>query len=222
MFQRKGATMGASELFTAIKAGDLPQVEALLTAEPALASARDQGGMSAVLTAAYWQQPAIVAALLARGPALSFYEAAAAGVTGRLETALLDRPELLDAHAADGFTALGLASFFGHDKAVALLLARGADPNRASNNPMQVAPLHSAVAGRHLAIARALLDAGGDVNAAQEGGFTPLHGAAQNGDRPMVELLLARGARPDAATADGRTPREFALEEGHGELAGLL
>jgi ankyrin repeat protein len=214
--------MGAGELFAAIKAGDRARVEALLAADPALASARDDGGMSAVLTAAYWQQPAIVAALLARGPRLSFYEAAAAGVAGRLETALADNPQLLDAYAADGFTALGLASFFGHGEAAALLLARGADPNRASNNPMRVAPLHSAVAGRHLAIARALLDAGADVNAAQEGGFTPLHGAAQNGDRPMAELLLARGARRDAATADGRRPREFALEEGHGELAELL
>ena len=214
--------MGASELFAAVKAGDLAAVEALLAADPALAGARDERGMSAVLTAAYWQQPAIVAALLARGPALSFHEAAAAGVTGRLETALLDRPELLDAYAPDGFTALGLASFFGHEAAVALLLARGADPNRASNNPMHVAPLHSAVAGRHLGIARALLDAGADVNATQEGGFTPLHGAAQNGDAPMAELLLARGARRDAATADGKTARAFALEEGYGELAEFL
>jgi ankyrin repeat protein len=222
MFQRKGEAMGASELFAAIKAGDLARVEALLAADPALASARDEGGMSALLTAAYWQQPAIVGALLARGPRLSFYEAAAAGVTGRLETALADNPALLDSYAADGFTALGLASFFGHGEAAALLLARGADANRASNNPMRVAPLHSAVAGRHLGIAQALLDAGADANAAQEGGFTPLHGAAQNGDRPMAELLLARGARADAATADGKTARDFALEEGHASLAELL
>ena len=214
--------MGASELFAAIKAGDLARVEALLAADAALANARDEGGMSAVLTAAYWQQPAIVGALLARGAARGVYEAAATGVTARLEAALWDNPQLLDAYAADGFTALGLASFFGHAEAAALLLAHGADPNRASNNPMRVAPLHSAVAGRHLTIARALIDAGADVNAAQEGGFTPLHGAAQNGDRPMAELLLAHGARPDATSADGRTPRAFALEEGHAELAAML
>jgi ankyrin repeat protein len=214
--------MGASELFTAIKGGDGVRVEALLAQDPALASVRDESGLSAVLTAAYWQQPAIVAALLAHGPRLTFYEAAAAGVTGRIEAALQDAPQLLDAYAPDGFTALGLASFFGHADAAALLLARGADPNRASDNQMRVAPLHSAAAGRHLAIAQALLDHGADVNAAQEGGFTPLHAAAQNGDVPLAELLLARGANPAAATSDGKTPRDFAREEGHAELAKLL
>jgi ankyrin repeat protein len=214
--------MGASELFTAIKGGDGARVEALLAQDPTLASARDESGLSAVLTAAYWQQPAIVAALLARGPRLTFYEAAAAGVTDRIEAALQDAPQLLDAYAPDGFTALGLASFFGHADAAALLLARGADPNRASDNQMRVAPLHSAAAGRHLAIAQALLDHGADVNAAQEGGFTPLHAAAQNGDVPLAELLLARGANPAAATSDDKTPRDFAREEGHAELAELL
>lgn len=213
--------MDASALFTAIKAGELAQVEALLAAAPALASARQQG-MSAVLTAAYWQQPAIVGALLAYDPELNFYEAAAAGVTERLDAELRDTPALLDAYAPDGFTALGLASFFGHAEAAALLLARGADPNRASNNAMGVAPLHSAAAGSHLAITQMLLDRGADPGVTQEGGFTALHSAAQNGFRPMAELLLAHGARPDALTHDGRRPRDFALEEGHSELAGLL
>lgn len=213
--------MSAGELFTAIKAGDLAQVEALLAADPVLAGAR-QDGMSAVLTAAYWQQPAIVRALLAYAPPLSFYEAAAAGVTERLDAELRDQPELLDAYAPDGFTALGLASFFGHAEAAALLLARGADPNRASDNAMAVAPLHSAAAGSHLAIAQMLLDRGADPAATQEGGFTALHSAAQNGHRTLVELLLAHGARPDAQTDDGKRPRDLALEEGHAELAEQL
>lgn len=214
--------MSASELFAAIKGGDLARVEALLAADPSLASARDEGGRSAVLTAAYWQQPPIVGALVARGPQLDLYEAAAAGATARVDELLRDGPQLLDAYAPDGFTALGLASFFGHAEAAALLLARGADPSRASDNPMRVAPLHSAAAGRHLPIALLLLDRGADPNAAQEGGFTPLHSAAQNGDRPMAELLLDRGASPAARAADGKIPAALAREEGHAELAALL
>lgn len=214
--------MGRDELFTAIKAGDLGGVEALLAAEPGLAAARDEGGLSAVLTAAYWQQPAIVGALLARGPTLTFYEAAAAGVTDRLDELLRDEPGLLEAYAPDGFTALGLASFFGHAEAAAMLLARGANPNRASQNGLRVTPLHSAAAGRHHALVAMLLDHGADPHARQEGGFTPLHSAAQNGDRATAELLLARGAARDARTDDGRAPRDFAREGGHEELATLL
>lgn len=214
--------MGPEELFVAIKAGDLVRVEELLAHDPALANARDERDMSAVLTAAYWQQPPIVSALLARGPQLSFHEAAAVGATRGLFRALADNPELLDAYAADGFTALGLASFFGHAEAVALLLARGANPNRASANDMHVAPLHSAAAGNHLSIVQMLLDRGADPQATQEGGFTALHSAAQNGRADIVELLLAHGARPDAMTDDGKTPRDLALEEGHGGVAELL
>lgn len=214
--------MSADELFAAIKAGDLARVEELLAADPALSGARDERGSSAVITAAYWQQPAILAALLARGPQLSFYEAAAAGAPDVLDAALRDDPALLDAYATDGFTALGLASFFGHAEAAALLLARGADPNRASDNDMRVAPLHSAAAGSHLAIVRMLLDRGADPQATQEGGFTALHSAAQNGRADIVEQLLAHGARADARTDDGKTPRDLALEEGHDGVAALL
>lgn len=214
--------MRSDELFAAIKAGELAQVEELLVEDPSLAGALDERGLSAVLTAAYWQQPAIVAALLERQPALSFYEAAAAGVPDVLDAYLRDDPALLDAYASDGFTALGLASFFGHAEAAALLLARGAAPNRPSNNPMRVAPLHSAAAGSHVAIVRMLLDRGADPSAVQEGGFTALHSAAQNGRADIVELLLAHGARPDALTADSKTPRELALEEGHDGVADLL
>jgi ankyrin repeat protein len=218
----EGNAMSAQELFAAIKAGDQARVEGLLAADPALAAARDDRGMSAVLTAAYWQQPAIVAALLAYGPELSFYEAAAAGDPARVDAILRDDPAVLDAYASDGFTALGLACFFGHADAAALLLARGADPNRASDNDMRVAPLHSAAAGGHRPIVRMLLDRGADPLAAQEGGFTALHSAAQNGDAPLVELLLAHGAQPNALTDDGKTPRDLALEEGHDGVAELL
>jgi ankyrin repeat protein len=213
--------MAVAELFAAIKAGDLNRVEALLAADPSMAAARHDG-MSAVLTAVYWQQPAALQAILAHNPPLSFYEAAATGATEPLDAALRESPDLLDAYAPDGFTALGLSSFFGHAEVAALLLARGADPNRASDNAMGVAPLHSAAAGSHLTIAQMLLDRGADPGAVQDDGFTALHSAAQNGDQPLAELLLAHGADPDARTDEHKRPRDLALESGHGDLAEIL
>jgi ankyrin repeat protein len=214
--------MSSNELFAAIKAGELARVKALLAAKPALAAARDEGGLSAVLTAAYCQQPAIVGVLLDRDPPLNAFEAAAAGVRDRLDDLLRDDPDLLDAFAPDGFTPLGLASFFGHTTVAAMLLGYGAEPNLASRNGLRATPLHSAAAGRHRALVSLLLDNGADPHARQEGGFTPLHSAAQNGDRATAELLLARGSDREARADDGRAPRDLAREAGHEALVRLL
>ncbi|MFC3918361.1 ankyrin repeat domain-containing protein [Deinococcus metalli] len=79
----------------------------------------------------------------------------------------------MNAVSPDGFTPLGLASFFGRAEAAQVLLEAGADVHAVSRNPMQVQPLHSAVAGNHEALARVLVAAGADVNAEQADGFTP-------------------------------------------------
>jgi ankyrin repeat protein len=55
--------------------------------------------------------------------------------------------------------------------------------------------LHSAAAARQVEIARLLLDAGADPNAAQQGGFLPLDAALQNEDGDLGALLRERGAR---------------------------
>ena len=112
-----------------------------------------------------------------------------------LRAELARDPELAVAFAPDGFTALGLASFFGHREAAELLLAAGARVNDQSRNAMRVAPLHSALAGGHAEIVELLLDAGADVNAVQADGYTPLHEAAQHGDQPLAERLVAAGSR---------------------------
>jgi ankyrin repeat protein len=58
-----------------------------------------------------------------------------------------------------------------------------------------VQPLHSAAAARQVEIARLLLDAGADPNAAQQGGFLALDAALRNDDRELEALLRERGAR---------------------------
>jgi ankyrin repeat protein len=61
-----------------------------------------------------------------------------------------------------------------------------------------------ATANRH-AVARALLQAGADVNAADKDGGTPLHKATQLGDVELVGMLLTAGANVNARTKTGRT-----------------
>jgi uncharacterized protein len=55
-----------------------------------------------------------------------------------------------------------------------------------------------------------LVDAGADLNAANEDGMTPLLIAAINGHAEIVKSLIARGTNINAASYDGITPVEVA------------
>jgi ankyrin repeat protein len=212
----------AERVFELIEAGDVAGLDEVLAADPSLAASRRPDGTSAILFARYQFELDAVDVLLAAKPPLDAFEAAAIGRTPELREALASDPRMATAYAPDGFTALGLASFFGHVEAVGALLAAGARVNDASRNEMRVAPLHSALAGGHAEIVEMLLAAGADVNAVQADGYTPLHEAAQNGDQPMAERLVAAGADPMARLDNGMTAAESARKAGHVVLAEWL
>lgn len=211
-----------ADIFDAIKNNDLDRVRQLVGEDRALAAARNDQGQSAVLLARYHGRAEALDVLLAAGPALDIFEAAAVGHTARVRELIDANPALVNAYAADGFYPLGLAAFFGHLETARLLLERGADVDQVARNQMQVQPLHAALAGRHEAIARLLVEHGADVNAKQHGGYTPLHEAAQHGDLSLVELLLAHGADRSARLESGQTPAELAAEHGHTHVAERL
>lgn len=212
----------ADEIIEAVKAGDEDRVKTLLAADPSLASARNARGETPVLAAVYRMQASLVRLFIAAGANLDIFEAVAVGSPERVESLVSGDPSLVNLFAADGFTPLGLASFFGHAGIVAFLLSKGADVNMAAKNDLGVAPLHSAAAGRHGEIVRLLLDHGSDVNARQQSGYTALHSAAHNGGTDMVRLLLERGAAVNAKSDDGVTPLQLALERTRDEIVGLL
>ena len=218
--------MGAQALLEAVRRGDLPAVRDLVNADPELVNARDDRGPSAVLLAVYHGHGAVADWLVERGAALNVYDAAALGRLSQVAALLEAGPDLARMHAADGFSALGIAAFFARPEVVDLLLSAGADPSAASRNAMQVTPLHSACACRDEAaaarITEALLAAGADPNMAQEGGWTPLHQAAAHGRLAIMDMLLDRGADPASRSDDGRTPADMAVEQGHDEAAELL
>ncbi len=226
-------TDNTEAFWSAVKAGDAAQVQALLTAEPALAAARTAEGVSAVLLAVYYGHAPVGELVLAvrpnsawaGGPA-DVFEAAALGHAAQVAALLAADPALTNAFAQDGFTPLGLAAYFGHPAVVEALLAQGADPNLAARNAMQVRPLHSAVANRDAATAHALAETllrhGAEANAQQEGGYTALHEAAFHGEAALARLLLSHGADPQVKTSDGLTALDLAEKHGHAEVAALL
>ena len=202
--------MAGSELFDAIAAGDLAKVQAVLAADPALASARGPDGVSAVRHALYRKRDQVVRALLASRPTLDVFDAAATGDEARLKELIDGDPAVVKAFAADGFTPLHLAAFFGHLGAARLLVQHGADVRAEAANASKVQPLHSAVAAQHPGIAALLLQHKAPRDPRQAGGYTPLHAAAKAGDLETLGLLLDMGADPDAETDDGQTARDLA------------
>jgi uncharacterized protein len=201
------------ELFEAIDAEDLARVRSLVDSNPALATARDPQGVSALMRARYRRDKAIANAILPHVPELDVFEAASFGDLDRLTQLLTNDPSLATAMSADGFTALHFAAFFGRHEAVSLLLDRGADVDARATGWMTGTALHSAASGGHTEAIRLLLEAGADPDARQSHGFVPLHAAAQNGRLDDVDLLLSHGADPTAANDDGSTARDLTTDE---------
>jgi ankyrin repeat protein len=208
-------------IFDAIRQGDADQVRTLLAADPALAGSRTPEGASTVLWAVYTRHPELAPLLLGSRPP-DFFEACALGAAARVAELLTNDRPLAGQYSGDGFTPLGLASFFGQTELARLLLDAGADPRIPSRNALLVTPLHSATAGSHVAIVDLLLRHGADPNAVEGNGMTPLHTAAGNGNRETVALLVNAGADPTHQSHDGRTPAAVARQYGHFEVAAEL
>ena len=83
-------------------------------------------------------------------------------------------------------------------------------------------PLHAAASHGRLAIARLLLEARADVDAATADGLVPLHAAATRGEADVLGLLLTSGAKPDAKTDDGITALHLAARQEHCDVMRLL
>lgn len=211
-----------ADMMTAVAAGDVELVRSLLAADPSLASARGDDGVSAVLLARYRFDRPMMDALLAADPELDVFEAAALGRIDRLRTRIADDVGAVVAYSPDGFTALHLAAFFGKPEVARILIDAGARVDAFTTNAFANQPLHAAAAGRHIEVCRVLLAAGADVDARQHGGYTPLHEAAQHGDAEMVELFLSAGADPAVRVTDGGTPADLAEAAGHHDLATRL
>jgi ankyrin repeat protein len=212
----------AAAFIDAIKAGEFERVKAMVSAEPTLIDARGRTGESAILTAVYHRQKEIVNLLVARGAALTLFEACAAGEYDRTERALAGGSLSVNEFSSDGWTPLHLAAFFGHVKVAELLLAHDADVTARSRNTTGNTPLHAALAGNHKLVAGLLIGRGADVNATDTAGWRPLHLAAANNNIDAIKQLIAQGADVHAPNGEGLTSLTLAQEKNHREAAAFL
>jgi uncharacterized protein len=191
--------LGAMPLAHAARAGHLPLVRLLLE-RGAPIDARDLAGSTALYAAAENDRLAVLRELLEKG--------ADPNLPGRSGP-------------------LAAAAFRDNDQAVALLLARGADPKVADKTGKT--PIMYAAALGFAPIVRRLLDAGVAVDGRDGNELTALMWAAGHADnagsadaQAVVTMLLDRGAAIDAADNRGRTPLMIAAERGHAAIVALL
>jgi ankyrin repeat protein len=219
---------GVVEILKAARNGELDRVKSLLLRNPRLRHGRDLMGNTALILAANNGHPELAAMLREAGPPVDHHEAAAIGDTDQVRATLERNPGLVDSFSAEGFTALALASHFGHRDTMVLLLDRGTGVNIVSRHPIGATPLIAALFGRRVEAARLLIERGADVSAKRGGkswpraGWTPLHYAAAYGLVEIVSYLLERGASPQALDDSGASPLDVAREAGQQGAARLL
>ena len=210
------------DVFKAIDVADLDELTKLLEKDRSLASARSNDGMSAVLFSLYINKPAVTELLLKYKPDLDIYDLSALGGAGQISALLATDPKSVHEYSGDGFTALHVASYFGHSHVVRLLLDNDADVDKVAMNGSDLTALQGAVASVHGDVVKVLLDYNPDINVRMLGGFTPLMSAAAMGAKEIMSLLLIAGADQTLVSDDGRTAAEFALAAKHDDLALLL
>jgi ankyrin repeat protein len=214
--------MSLQQLEQYITTGDLPGLNNLLTQNPALATHITSHKVSPLMLSCYYKKPEVTQLLLKYVEEINLFEASAAGKFDEVAHLIFNHPEAVNLYADDGFTPLGLASYFGHYEVARYLVLKGADVNLPSKNSFNVFPLHSAAAGNYTNIARMLVENGAQVNIKQLTGATPLHSAAQNGNLELLILLLENGAHINARTDSGKLPADVAREKGFDDIAEIL
>ncbi|WP_268984584.1 ankyrin repeat domain-containing protein, partial [Streptomyces fuscigenes] len=114
----------------------------------------------------------------------------------------------------EGRTALYAAAVGDRPSAVRLLLAAGADPQRACGEEGGDLPLCGAASGGHTEVVRALLAAGAEPDLREAYGFTATAWAAVQGFADTLEALLEGGADPDLPGPGGERPLVLAARRG--------
>jgi ankyrin repeat protein len=101
------------EFLEAIKTGDTEAVKESLRNDPGLVEARSKEGLSPIFMALYSGQRETARFLLESTPEPDVFEVSVTGRTQRLRELIEEDPSLVESYSPDGFTPLGLASFFG-------------------------------------------------------------------------------------------------------------
>ncbi len=207
------------EIFQAIAGGQKSKVIGLLKRDPSLFQSLTEEGITPVLFSIYYGKLDLSKEIFQISPNRNLFEAAALGDLEETKKRIVEFPEEINSLSKDGWSALHLASYFGHLEIVRALIDAGADLSLTSKSKMSFGntALHSAIATGKREVVELLLDKGADVNAIQDPGkITPLHIAASRpGSIEIIQILLKKGADKTKLSEEEQTPYAIALEKGN-------
>lgn len=210
-----------------VRSSDTHAVEKMLKADRELVKARDLGGSTPLHHAAGFAPLATVKLLLANGADVNAKNRRA---STPLHWAIHDEAKVrlllesgadVNAKQADGRSLVFQAGSIGNGNAIlALLLAKGGDPNAAT--AVGLTPLMAAAGRGDVEALRLLVAKGAKVDAQNGTGATALFGAAMSGNPRAVQFLLEKGADPKIATKRNETALTNAATAGVEEAVKLL
>lgn len=209
------------ELFSAIQFGDIEELKQIIDKSPELLMQKNAANVSPLMFAIYCRQAKIIK-LLTDKIEPDLYEATALGHTEDVIKMVGKSTTNLNKPSDDGYSLLGLACFFDHQKLAAYFIDHGANVNQPSQNAMKVCPIHSASAAGATEIVRQLISHHADVNAVQSSGTTALHSAIHKQNAELVKMLLSAGANVKIKMGDGTPTLVLAEETGSEEIIMLI
>ena len=210
---REGAAHSASSdaeearLISAAQRGDLRSVESLL-GRGASVDARDENGRTALVAAAYENQVDVARVLVEAGASVNAKDETEQSAYLISTSEVGDDPRLLgltlrngaNVKSLDSYKGTGLirAAERGHVRIVEELLKTNIDVDHV-NELGWTALLEAIILGdggpRHTQVVRLLVEAGADVNLADNEGVTPLEHARERGYEEIERILENAGAR---------------------------
>ena len=221
----RGLTHAESpELGLASAGGEVAEVERLLASGADVNGSLEGGLDSPLIAAIQGRHVEVVRVLLSAGAdpvavacsgadALTFF--AAAG-NDEVFALLMNAARRARVGRSRYRGAMAAAAGRGRTKALRMLLAAGADPDRGDDNSGW-SPLHFAASAGHIEAVRLLLESGATPDALDLFATSPLAQAAQRGHAEVVQALLKHGARSGIQAA-----LMAACNGGHADVARLL
>lgn len=110
-----------------------------------------------------------------------------------------------------------------HDDTTIMLLKHGANPNfEMKKGKSRFSPLHLAIKMHKVNIAKAMIDAGADLEATDEYGTKPLHLSATENQNDIAKYILAKGGKIDTRDNKNRTALHWASFFGYMDVVKTL
>lgn len=214
--------MTRDDVFKAIDGADTDMLKEIFDKDSSLVSSKSNDGMSAVLFSLYINKPDITNLILSYEPELDIYDLAALGGAAQLSALIATDAKIVHEYNGVGFTALHIASYFGYEDIVTLILENGGEVDKRTMDGSDLTALQSAVSNLKIDVVKALLNFKADVDVRMLGGFTPLMTAAAMGSKELVSLLIDSNANKTLISDDGRDALAFATSSGHQDIVNLL